>query len=282
MHIPVLKEEVVDLLNVEKNKNFIDCTAGEGGHIKEILKKNAPSGRVLALEWDKEMYERLKDKNLERTILINESYTLLERVVEENDFRDVSGILLDLGMSSWHIKESGRGFSFLKDDPLDMRYDQDILLTAEEVVNKWREKEIEKIINDYSQERFSKEITKAIIANRPIKSSKELADIIREAVPENYERGRIDPATRTFQAIRIVVNLELENLKEALPKAEKILEKGGRLAVISFHSLEDEIVKDFLNSNLKVVTKKAITPSREEIRKNPSSRSAKLRVGYKL
>ncbi len=281
MHKAVLKKEALDLLKVEENKNFIDCTAGQGGHLREMLKRNAPKGKVMAFEWDKEMYDRLNREKWERAILLNRSYTSLKKSVEEYNFFPVSGILMDLGMSTWHIKESGRGFSFREDEPLDMRYDQNLLLRAEDIVNKWRERDIEKIIKSYGEERYSKEIAREIIAGRPIRSSLELSRVVEKALPSGYKKGKIHPATLTFQALRVAVNLELENLKEALPQALEVLEKGGRLAVISFHSLEDEIVKKFLRDNFKVITKKPITPLREELRENPSSRSAKLRVGIK-
>ncbi len=277
-HKTVLKNEVVDLLNVDSNQNFIDCTAGEGGHSREILKRNGPEGEVLAFEWDRKMYERLKREKTDRLNLINKSYVFLREVVEEMDFGPVSGVLFDLGMSTWHIKESGKGFTFQDDEPLDMRYNTESLLTAEEVVNHWKEDNLEKIITDYSDERYAKEIVEEIVRSRPLKTTKDLVAAVKRAVPGDYERGRIHPATRTFQAIRIVVNAELNNLREALPQAFDVLEPGGRIVVISFHYLEDEEVESFFNNKEGLKQIEKITPSNQEVTTNPSSRSAILRV----
>jgi 16S rRNA (cytosine1402-N4)-methyltransferase len=196
--------------------------------------------------------------------------------------------LFDLGFSSWHLEESGRGFSFKQNEPLDMRYNTDLnKLTAKEITNNWTEKEIEKILKKYSQEKFAKRISKKIIEQRelkPIKSTFELIEIIKQSVPSWYQHKRIHFATKTFQALRIAVNDELNNLKQALPQALEVLEKEGRLIVISFHSLEDRIVKNFLKENsksLRILTKKPIRPSRAEIINNPRSRSAKLRAAVK-
>ncbi len=284
MHIPVLKKEAIDLLKVEKNKNFIDCTAGEGGHLKEILKRNGPKGEVLAFEWDSKMYQRLLKKSFERAKIVNESYVFLKEKVEELGFEPVSGVLLDLGMSTWHIKESGKGFSFQKKEPLDMRYSKDSLLTAESIVNNWSKKDLVKIIKDYSDERYSEPIAKEIVRSRPIKNTQELVRAIKRAVPGNYEKGRIHPATRTFQALRITVNAELSNVKEVLPQAFEVLSLKGRIVVISFHFLEDKEVEKFFKAKegLKTITKVPITPSKEEVINNPSSRSAILRVAEKI
>ena len=280
-HKTVLKSEAVDLLEVDSNQNFIDCTAGEGGHIKEILKRNGPEGRVLAFEWDRRMYERLAEENIDRLELINKSYVFLSEVVEEMDFEPVSGVLLDLGMSTWHIKESGKGFTFQEDEPLDMRYNTESLLTAKEVVNHWKEDNLKKIIADYSDERYAKEIAREIVRSRPLETTKDLVEAVKRAVPGDYEKGRIHPATRTFQAIRIVVNAELNNLREVLPQASDVLETGGRIVVISFHYLEDEEVEKFFDKKEGLEVVKTVTPSDREITENPSSRSAILRVAKK-
>ncbi|MGM0439348.1 MAG: 16S rRNA (cytosine(1402)-N(4))-methyltransferase RsmH [Patescibacteria group bacterium] len=281
-HTTVLKEKAVDLLEVDSNENFIDCTAGEGGHSKEILKRNGPNGKVLGFEWDRHMYDRLKKENIDRLELINKSYVFLKEVVENNNFKPVSGVLLDLGMSTWHIKESGKGFTFQEEEPLDMRYNTDSLLTAKEVVNHWKEDNLAKIIRDYSDERYSKEIAKEIVRSRPLETTKDLVKAIRRAVPNDYEKGRIHPATRTFQAIRIVVNAELNNLKEVLPQAFDVLEPGGRIVVISFHYLEDEEVERFFTKKEGLEVVKTVTPSDQEVTENPSSRSAILRVAKKI
>ncbi len=280
-HVTVLKEEAIDLLNVGENENFIDCTSGEGGHIEEILKRNGPRGRVLGFEWDKKMYKRLKNEDIERLSLVNESYVFLKKVVKEMKFGPVSGIILDLGMSTWHIKKSGKGFTFQDNEPLDMRYNNDLLLTAEEIVNNWNEKEIAKVIKDYSDERYFKEIAKEIVKSRPLKTTKDLTKVVKRATPDNYERGRINPATRTFQALRIVVNAEINNLKEVLPQAYDALKPGGRIVVISFHYLEDREVEKFFENKEGLDVLGKHTPSEKEVEKNPSSRSAILRVAKK-
>lgn len=288
-HIPVLKNEVIGYLNPKPNQNFIDATIGEGGHTLTILERNGPEGKVLGIEWDPILHQQLKEswirRNLEqRVILVNDSYSNLKEIVERENFKNFSGILFDLGLSSWHLEESKRGFSFLKDEPLDMRYNLKSSLTAEKILNDWPEEKIEKILKEYGEERFAKRIVREIIKTRkikPIKTTSQLVEVIKKTTPGWYHHRKIHFATRTFQALRIAVNDELDNLKVALPQALEILETGGRLAVISFHSLEDRIVKNFFRQNLKIITKKPIRPSPEEIKSNPRARSAKLRVGEK-
>mgnify|MGYP000992554032 FL=1 len=270
MHIPVLLNEIIE--QIESNKNYVDCTLGFGGHSKEILKKNGPNGKVLGIEIDKEIFEKtIKD---ERLIAVNDSYVNLEKIVEKHNFKDISGILLDAGMSSYHIDLSGRGFSFNKDEPLLMNYGSGI--SAEEIINEYSEDEIERILREYGEEKFSKKIAKKIVEERKrkrIKSTLQLVEIVRKIVP----RSKINPATRTFQAIRIETNKELENLESVLPQALKLLNRGGKLFIISFHSLEDRIVKNFIKNN-QLELNKPITPSEQEIKSNPRSRSAKLRI----
>ncbi len=281
-HKTVLKKEAIDLLEVDKDRNFIDCTAGEGGHIKEILKRNGPDGKVLAFEWDSKMYRRLKKEGIKRLKLVNKSYVFLREVVEDIGFKPVSGVLLDLGMSTWHIKKSGRGFSFRGDEPLDMRYNKRSLLTAKEVVNNWKEDNLKKVIKDYSNERYSEEIAKEIVRSRPLRTTGDLVKAIKRAVPGDYEKGRIHPATRTFQSLRIVVNAELNNLKEVLPQAFEVLKPGGKIVVISFHHLEDREVEKFFNQKEGLRQVDLVTPSKKEVTSNPSSRSAVLRVAKKI
>lgn len=293
-HIPVLQKEVLEYLDPKPNENFIDCTIGEGGHTLAILEKNGPKGKVLGIEWDPELYKKLSRSDLDRLkarlILVNDNFANLEEIAKSQKFRSVSGILFDLGMSSWHLKESGRGFSFLKEEPLDMRYNPQNPLSAEKIVNYWSALEIEKILEIHGEERFSKQIAKYIISFRevkPIKTTSQLVEIIKKATPDWYHRRKIHPATKTFQALRIAVNDELNNLEKALPKALNILKPGGRIVVISFQSLEDRIIKNFLKEKakeniLKILTKKPIKPSLEEIKINPRSRSAKLRAAEKL
>jgi len=278
MHIPVLLKEVIDGLDPQPNGNYIDCTLSSGGHTKEILKRNGPNGKVLGIEIDKEIFEKtIKD---ERLIAVNDSYINLEKIIEENNFNNISGILLDVGMSSYHVDLSERGFSFNKDEPLIMTYGEGV--TAEEIINEYSEDEIEKILREYGEEKFSKRIAKKICEERKrerIKSTLQLVEIIRKIVPHS----KIHPATRTFQALRIRANDELNNIEKVLPQALKALDKGGKLLVISFHSLEDRIVKNFMKSEgLEAITKKPIVPTEEEIITNPRSRSAKLRIAIKI
>jgi len=291
MHIPVLQKEVMQYLAPKPNEKFIDCTAGFGGHTAAILEKNGPQGRVLGIDWDKEVISQLKSQTTkfkDRLILVNDSFTNLKEIAKK--FHSISGVLFDLGMSSWHLEESGRGFSFLKSEPLDMRYNVNNPLTAEKIVNYWSEPEMENILKEYGEERFAGNIAEEIINERkfyPIKSTSQMVKIIQKAIPFRYQRQKIHFATRVFQALRIAVNDELNNLKKALPQAVEILNPQGRIVVISFHSLEDRIVKNFLKEKskeniLQILTKKPTRPARQEIIINPRSRSAKLRAAIKI
>jgi len=282
-HVPVLQKEVITYLAPKPNENFIDATLGFAGHTTEILKRNGPYGKVLGIETDPELYEKFSIFNFQfskRLILKNDSYTNLKNIVEKYNFKPVQGILFDLGMSSWHLEESGRGFSFQKDEILDMRYNpKQNPLTAQKILNQWSEKEIERILREYGEERFARRIAKKITEVRkenPIKSTGQLVEII----------GGKHFARRTFQSLRITVNDELENLKKVLPQALEVLEKKGRVVIISFHSLEDRIVKNFFKENskkglLQILTKKPIVPTIEELQKNPRSSGAKLRAVIK-
>jgi 16S rRNA (cytosine1402-N4)-methyltransferase len=271
MHIPVLQKEVLGILDPKSNENFIDATAGFAGHSKDILERIKPNGKVLAVEIDKEVFEKME--KIERLIAVNDSYINLKEVVEKNNFYPVCGILFDLGVSSWDLDESGRGFTFLKDEPLDMRFSMDNDLTAEYILNNYPEKEIERILKEYGEERLAKTIAKRIVSQRPVKTTFELKRLIpKKTKPQ-----------RTFQALRIAVNDELNNLQKALNQAEDVLEPGGKIAVISFHSLEDRIVKNFFKNNNKfqILTKKPVRPSREELATNYRSHSAKIRGAVK-
>ncbi len=293
-HIPVLLKEVVQCLDPQPNENFIDCTFGQGGHSLAILEKNGPKGKVLGIEADPKIlkdtkYQILNTKYRSRLILVNDNFTNLAKIIKREKLGPVSGILMDLGISSWHLEESGRGFSFMKDEPLNMRLDAKIQETAKEIVNYWPEQLLVKMLQDYGQERFAYRIAKAICLARkakPIESTFQMVKIIKSAVPKNYERGRLHPATRTFLALRLTVNKEIENLKKTLPQALKILERNGKLAVISFNSLEDRLVKTFFkeeeqNGKLRIISKKPIAPEWPEIIANPRARSAKLRIAVK-
>lgn len=280
IHKAVLQKEVLQYLDPKPNENFIDCTIGGSGHTISILDKNKPNGKVLGIEADPQLYQKLKFKDLKRLILINDSYINLKKIVEKNKFSQINGILFDLGMSSWHLEESGRGFSFMRNEPLDMRYNPENLLTAEEIINQWPEPKILKILKEYGEERFARKIAERIVKERPIKTTFQLVEIIKKATPR---RTKIHPATRTFQALRIAVNDELNNLRKVLPQAIEILASRGRIVIISFHSLEDRIVKNFFREerDIEIITKKPITTSEEEIKINPRSRSAKLRAAVK-
>jgi len=291
-HIPVLLKEISEYLNPQPGENFIDCTVGFGGHALSLLEKNKPNGKVLGIEIDEKVLEILKKKIIsKRLILVQGSFTDLKKIAKENSFDSINGILFDLGMSSWQIEEKGRGFSFRKNEPLDMRFESKASdLTAEEIINQWPEEELIKIFQEYGEERYAWRIARRICQARQtqsIKTTNQLVEIIQKAVPNRYQYRRIHFATRTFQALRIAVNDELNNLKKALPQALEILEKNGKLVIISFHSLEDRIVKIFFREtakeeNLKILTKKPIRPDQVEINLNPRSRSARLRVALKL
>ena len=307
-HQPVLLEEVIRYLNPKSNQNFIDCTLGDGGHAKVILEKTGPNGKVLGIDLDKETIKRANkrlSKFKDRLILVHNNFFNIKQIVYDNRFTKISGILLDVGLSWGELSNKERGFSFLSAGPLDMRFDKSSSLTAHQIVNTYSGKELEKIFKKYGEERFAKRIAMAIVEKRKlqnIRTTFDLVDIIKQAVPKNYLYKKIHPATRTFQALRIEVNDELNNLKKVWPEAISLLEKGGRIAVISFHSLEDRIVKHYFKElskgcicppdfpkcvcgrkpEIKLITKKVIRPSADEIKINPLSRSAKLRVAEKL
>jgi 16S rRNA (cytosine1402-N4)-methyltransferase len=289
MHIPVLLKETMGYLDPQENGNYIDCTLNGGGHTREILKRNGPAGKVLGIELDKDIFEKIRNENIERLIPVNDSYLNIGKIAAESGFEGIKGILFDIGMSSWHVDESQRGFSFKNDEPLLMNYgDEEI--TAADIVNNFDEKEIERILDEYGEEKYSRKIARKIVEARrseKIKSTFQLIEIIRESTPNDYHHGKIHFATRTFQALRIAVNRELENFRGALPEALSLLDKDGRLVAISFHSLEDKIIKDFLKDReqkgeIEILTKKPVGPGEEEIIRNPRSRSAKLRAAIKL
>ncbi|MDD5639519.1 MAG: 16S rRNA (cytosine(1402)-N(4))-methyltransferase RsmH [Candidatus Pacebacteria bacterium] len=292
MHIPVLLEETMEYLLPLQDKNFIDCTLNGGGHTKEILKRTAPKGKVLGIEVDPEIFKNIKKEKIKRLIAVNDSYSNLKKIVEKEKFGKADGILFDIGMSSYHIDSSERGFSFLKDEPLLMSYnvEKGNETTAYEVINSYREEDLANIIYKYGEERYSRRIARNIVERRrikPIKTTFELVSIIGDSVPSSYKRQKIHFATRTFQAIRIEVNRELDNFIDALPQAIDVLNNGGRLVVITFHSLEDRIAKMFFkekqqSGEIKILTKKPIIASDEEMKNNPRSRSAKLRAIIKL
>ncbi|MDP3244947.1 MAG: 16S rRNA (cytosine(1402)-N(4))-methyltransferase RsmH [bacterium] len=299
-HIPVLVKEVLESLNPQPNQNFVDCTLGDGGHAIKILERIAPEGRLLGIDWDPAAIAEVKSqkskvKSFERLILVNDNFKNLASIVAENDFKPVHGVLLDLGFSSSTL-ERNRGFSFEKDEPLDMRFNPKEELSAAAIVNSWSKDQIAAVLREYGEERLFDEIARAIIEERKknrILTSKHLAQVVIEAYRRKLRSqkeipwiGGLHPATRVFQALRLVVNNELMNLQEVLPKAVEILAPGGRLAVISFHSLEDRIVKIFSRDedekSLDIINKKPIIASPEEVIANPRARSAKMRVMERL
>ncbi|PIV45856.1 MAG: 16S rRNA (cytosine(1402)-N(4))-methyltransferase [Candidatus Nealsonbacteria bacterium CG02_land_8_20_14_3_00_34_20] len=295
MHIPVLQEEVLEYLNPKPNENFIDCTIGEAGHSLAIIERILPNGLLLGIDWSHELIQKLKIKyqisNIKNNlILVCDNFANLKKIVKKYVFKQVHGILFDLGLSSWHLEESGEGFSFKKDEPLIMSYSPAPELIAKQIVNQWPGKDIERILKEYSEEKFAKRIAEEIVKARrikPIQSTFQLVEIIKKAVPSWYQHRKIHFATKTFQALRIAVNDELNNIEKALLQALEALKPNGRLVIISFHSLEDRIIKNFFqnqakNGLLKILTKNPLKPSLQEIKINPRSRSAKLRAAQKV
>lgn len=290
-HEPVLLEETIKFLDPKKNENFVDGTVGDGGHASEILKLTGPGGKLIGFDRDAKALRRAQhnlSKFGERIKLINSSYKNLDQYVTAT-FKS-SGILLDLGFSTIQIKDPKRGFSFREDGPLDMRYDMRQKDDAAHIVNFYNEDDLYQVIWQYGEDKFARRIAKTIVQERkksPIATTLELVNVISKAVPKKFQRSKIHFATRTFQALRIETNEELSGLEETLPKAINILKKNGRFAVISFHSLEDRIVKRFFKQMdregvIKILTKKPIKPSEKEVNENPRSRSAKLRVCEKI
>ena len=283
-HESVLTKEAIDFLRVKRGDLYIDATLGAAGHTREILKKG---GKVLAIDRDPEstkFVETLKLKNLK---VVNNNFSHIYKIAIEFGITKVSGILFDLGVSSHQIKYAKRGFSFRKNGPLDMRMEPNLAVTAADIVNNFEKRRLYEIFQNFADERLSRPIADAIFSTRQIKrisSTGELAQIIREVYARHKLKTKTDPATKVFQALRIIVNSELLNLEEGLLQTEKLLIQEGRLVVISFHSLEDAIVKRFFKGSkeLKVLTKSPIGPTREEIERNPRSRSAKLRAAEKI
>ncbi len=303
IHKPVLLQESVKALAVQPGGRYIDCTLGGGGHTLAILQQSAPGGQVLGIDADPEAIrnaaENLKQYR-ESILFVNDNFSNIDIICQQYSFTPVHGILLDLGLSSYQLEDDPRGFSFQRNAALDMRLNPDQTTTAADIINNYREIELASLLREYGEEPFSGRIARHIVAARPIHTTIELANVITEAV--GGRREKLHPATRTFQALRITVNHELENLEQALDKAVNLLGAGGRLVIISYHSLEDRIVKHFMQKEskecicppevlvcncghhaaLKLVNRKVITPTDEEIRDNPRSRSAKLRVAEKI
>jgi len=299
MHIPVLLKEAIEALGVQPGGRYIDCTLGGGGHAAAILGQSSPGGQLLGIDADPKAIEIARarlEAYSESTLLINENFANLQAICIKYDFSPVHGILFDLGLSSFQLNDEERGFSFQHDAPLDMRLSPSPRVSAADIINTFPETELAHLIRTYGEERNSHQIARYIVQQRPIKTTLHLAHTIEQAT--GGRRGRIHPATRTFQALRIAVNQELEHLEAALKQAVSLLGIKGRLVVISYHSLEDRIVKQFMQreakdcicppgtltcicghkASLRLINKKVITPSPAEVQLNPRSRSAKLRA----
>jgi 16S rRNA (cytosine1402-N4)-methyltransferase len=287
-HIPVLLEETMEALAVRSGGRYIDCTLGAGGHALAILERSSPGGQLLGIDADPEAITTARAR-LEAykgsALLINQNFANLKDTCIKYGFLPVHGILFDLGLSSLQLEGSGRGFSFQRDEPLDMRLSPSQEVNAADILNTTPELELARLIRTLGEENKSRRIAHYIVRERPLKTTLQLVGTIERAV--GGRRGRIHPATRTFQALRIAVNHELENLESALSQALDLLGLGGRLVVISYHSLDDRIVKRFMQeearkASLKLVYKKVVTPSRAEVHFNPRSRSAKLRAAERI
>ncbi len=279
-HIPVLSQEVITGLNIQPGGNYLDLTVGGGGHSRLIL-ETAEDVKVTCVDQDEDALKAAKENLAEfgdRVKFIHSNFANYQFI--ENSY---DGILADLGVSSYHLDNPERGFSFRNTANLDMRMNQQQSLTAGDIINEWDEKELADIFFKYGEERLSRRIARRIVEKRPFDTTTELANAIAYSVPPKYRHGRIHPATRVFQALRIAVNDELKALETLIEKAPNALIPGGRIAIISFHSLEDRPVKHGLRNSplLRILTKKPIIATEEEIKQNPRSRSAKLRIAEK-
>jgi 16S rRNA (cytosine1402-N4)-methyltransferase len=296
-HIPVLVEEVMTLLRCEPHHTYVDATLGGGGHALEILKRTEPDGILIGIDWDEEAITEAKKVLMpfgERAKIVRENFVRLPDLLKAMKMDEVDGILLDLGLSSLQVEKKERGFSLKGEGPLDMRMDQRMERTAGELVNFLSLQELERTLVEYGEERWARRIAKAIVHERernPIETTQALRRIIHQAIPRRFHSRKIDPATRTFQAFRIRMNEELENLRSILDTGWKLLRKGGRVCVISFHSLEDRMVKETFRRLeregengfvLRTITKKPVRPSEEEVKRNPRSRSARLRCAERV
>lgn len=302
-HIPVLAQELIAGLDVIPGGIYVDCTVGGGGHAEAVLDASAPGGRLLGIDADPRAI-RAAERRLQRFhgafVLANDNFANLQETAARYGFTQVHGVYFDLGLSTLQLEEAGRGFSFQRDEPLDMRFSHRQHRTAEELVNSSSVEELAQVLRRYGEERRSWAIARRIVAARPVKTTGQLAGLAREAAPAS--RWRIHPATRTFQALRIWVNDELANLEQALRQALGIMGRGGKLAVISYHSLEDRVVKGLFRqestdcicppgipvcscghrATLRLLTRKVIVPSAGEVERNPRSRSARLRLAERL
>ncbi len=303
LHKSVLLKESIFYLDIEEKKKgiWVDATLGLGGHSKEILKRIKEDSKVIGIDCDEESLKIAISilKDFKNFIPVKGNFKSIDVILKQLDINEIDGILYDLGVSSMHLEKAERGFSFLKEGRLDMRLDKDTELTAFDIVNYYKESEIAQIIKEFGEERYYKRIAHEIVKSRPINTTKELLEVIKKV---KKIKEKINPATRVFQALRIAVNNELENLKVSIEKSIKLLKKGGRIVIISFHSLEDRIIKNFFNKESKdcicenkklpcvcghkktinVLTEKPVVPMADEIKENPRARSAKLRAAEKI
>lgn len=305
MHLPVLLQETVSNLVTDPHGVYVDCTLGGGGHMQYLAQQLADDARIVGIEKDPEVLEQTRSETGDaRIVLVQSDFRYLKSVLRDLGIEKVDGIMMDLGVSSFQLDRAERGFSFHQDAPLDMRMNREQFLSARDIVNNFSEAEIRNILYRFGEEDYAGSISRAIVNYRQrkeIESTLELAEIIKGAVPARYRREK-HPARKSFQALRIAVNQELEALREVLPQAVEILKPGGRLCVISFHSLEDRIVKQFFQEKaqgcvcppsfpvcvcghkpeLRIIRRKPITASESECETNPRSRSAKLRVAARV
>lgn len=306
-HVSVLLNECIEALDIKEDGIYVDCTLGGAGHSSHILKHLSKDGMLIGIDQDNDALNAAKERlnDFSNVKYVHNNFYNIDSILDEIDVEKVDGILMDLGVSSYQLDEGERGFSYMQDAPLDMRMNRDNDFSAYEIVNNYSEEELHKIIKDYGEERFAKRIANFIVnrrAEKPIETTLELVDIIKAAIPAKMRRDGPHPAKRTFQAIRIEVNSELKILNKAIEDGVKRLNPGGRMAIITFHSLEDRIVKlkfrelqdpcicprEFpicacgKSPIVKLISRKGIAPTKEEIEENPRSRSAKLRVIEKL
>jgi len=292
-HYPVMYREVLELLDLGKRKVVVDCTTGIGSHSYKLLEAMNKEGFLIGIDRDQHSLNVAKAR-LEpfsgRFSLIQDNFANLDRILSNLKIEEADVFLFDLGISTYQLSDSARGFSFLKEGPLDMRMDRNSFLTAYDLVNNLSEGELENIFKKFGEERYSRRVAHFLVEarkNKPISTTSQLRDLIIQAMPGKARGGRINPATRIFQALRIAVNRELESIELALSCAISRLASGGRIGVISFHSLEDRIVKHLfrdysLKNVIKIINKKPLTPTEEEVGENSASRSAKLRVAEKI
>lgn len=291
LHRPVMLKEVLEILSPRRGDIILDCTVGTGGHASSILEKIMPDGSLLGIDKDEDALsiadEKLRDRG-GRFYLFQGDFRNFDIFLKEQNIDRVDKIFFDLGLSSLQLENPERGFSFLKEGPLDMRMDKNAFISAFDLVNNLGEEELTRILRNFGQEPFAQRIAYSIVRVRkekPLYTTTQLSEVVLRSIPSRYRYHRIHPATRTFQALRIAVNRELESLTEALSKIIYFLNKGGICLVISFHSLEDRIVKqkfkEFQNNGVfKIITRKPLRPTETEVRTNPRSRSAKLRAGF--